>query len=58
MQDDPSITIMFNLETLTPTAILYNSATDTETAKLRSIADMMLKALPEREAVSLEEPEL
>lgn len=41
---EPTILIHFNPETWTPAAIFYNGATDLETAKLRKIADMMLKA--------------
>lgn len=54
---EPTILIQFNPETWTPTAIFYNGATDTETARMREIADMMLKALPDREVEPLEEPE-
>lgn len=45
MQDNLFITIMFNRETLTSTAIFYNGATDTETAKLEEIAYRMFGAV-------------
>jgi len=47
---DPTTLIQFDRETLTPAAIFYNGVTDTETAKLRGIVDVMLKALLAREA--------
>ncbi|MEI6314841.1 MAG: hypothetical protein WCO89_08230 [Syntrophus sp. (in: bacteria)] len=52
---EPNIMAQFDRETWAPTAIFYNGATDTETAKLKEIVDMMLKALPDQEAPSLEE---
>lgn len=53
------ITVLIELDARTwmPSAIFYNGATDTETAKLRGIAELMLKALHGREAAPLEEPE-
>jgi hypothetical protein len=56
-QTEPTILFQFARETWTPTAIFHSGATDTETARLREIADMMLKALPDREVEHLEEPE-
>lgn len=45
---EPTILIQFNPETLTPTAIFYNGVTETQTAKLREIANMMLVGLSDR----------
>ena len=43
-----AIRIQFDRETLTPMAIFYDNAeTDVEQAKLRKIADIMLKFLPD-----------
>lgn len=57
MIEQPSITIMFDPETRIPKTVLINGRTDQQTTKLREIADMMLKALPDREVEPLEEPE-
>lgn len=54
---EPAILIQFDRETFTPKSIFYNGATDKETARLQDVADMMLKALPDRAAVPLEESE-
>jgi hypothetical protein len=54
---NPSILIQFDPATWTPTTIFYNGATDTETAKLREIADMMVKGLPDQGAAPLKEME-
>jgi hypothetical protein len=50
--NEANILIQFNPETWMPAAILCNGETDTETAKLREIANMMLTALPDQEVVS------
>jgi hypothetical protein len=57
-QTEPTILFQFDREAWTPTVIFYNGATDTETARLQEIADMMLKVLPDREVEHLEDPEL
>jgi hypothetical protein len=57
MSEQPSITIMFDPETRIPKTFLINGGTDTATAKLREIADMMVKGLPDQGAAPLKEME-
>ena len=48
MQDNPSITIIFNRETWELAKVLYNAQTDKETDRLRDIVGCMLVAVKER----------
>lgn len=47
MTDFPSITILFEPETLIPEKVLINGETDQQTAKLLVVADRMLAAIRE-----------
>ncbi len=58
MIDQPSITILLDdIDCRLVKTVLINGRTDTETATLQEIADMMLKALPGQGTTLLEEPE-